>query len=372
MDNHSNTLAKWSWSQHEQSEFGNPLGDHYNPADFAFDTETTSDDEEEDELLRYAIMLSLEDSQASLPSDHIDSGALELRMDLDQIPIDQSDNTAGSRIVPVAESKLTSSFSLLSLPLEIKEQICSLVFAGEEISVSLRRGTHQKFLLDWHEYSTILLVCREINNITMRLIRHTPTTIDLRQYRRATLDANSGTISSLADLLSQNPALTSVCDKLILSQGQYIPSDELQHLIPTLTQVELYNYTSCRRIVREDLSFSGRIFEYAVPRMMMNEAASLLKVLEESLPSYVCANLVFICDTLMCIPEHDDRSTPSTNTAKGKETCIHMGRRRRLLGLQCKKCPKEKGEIHEQAPRFKTAKLVSPPVFPMLRPCLAY
>lgn len=331
---------------------------------YEYDIELSSDDE--DELLHYAIMLSLQDNSEA-ESSKASTNNWHSKNDISSSEALLANSLSGkfSKTPSYEDSIITQSSRLLSLPQELKEMICSYVFLGEDIVVKPGKDAKPKFFITWGKHLSALLVCREINAIAKRYLNSGEVILDLRQFRRTPKGSEHGSTFTLEDFLSGANSLRWACSRLMIRQGQTVFCDNFELLLPSVKHVELYDYKSCREILRESGYYSGRIFEYAVPRMVRPRAAGQLRDLQDSLEPVVCADVIYVCDTLVCIPKHDPGHTytehgsckdvhTATTDEKGAE-----GKGLKVDNAAIEREHEKREDRCNKSSRYKTAKLVS-------------
>lgn len=324
---------------------------------FAEGDEFPSDDD--DDLLQQAIMLSL---QQDFGDDHTSDA---VNFQVWENPPSYELVTRASTSSSNVDATTMQPSRLANLPLELKEAICSYVFVGEIIVFRPEDDEKPRLVMVWGPHLSILLLCREFNAIAMRYLDSSEVVLDLRQSRIR--NKHTGTRSSvymLDDLLQNLPGLRSILTRLLIKQGQHFQCDDLATFLPALTNVELYDYKSCREIIRSEGIQSGAMFEYVVPMKTRSKATAQLRDFQHSLPPSICADLIYVCDTLICIPKYNDEHT-SSDPASPKPA-KPVKEKWKYSFLQGSKAVKEESslkeekrqEVAKQSTQFKTAKMV--------------
>lgn len=199
-------------------------------------------------------------------------------------------------LIRASEAKHAIPASLLSLPQEILEAIFDFLFHGEAITVQAK-GVLSLFVVKWvvlwTDSLSVLLACRRLHAIAKRCIVSADVSLDLR------FQSDFGP-PSLDELLSELPRLRTACTTLVLCQNQDISSLRLD-LLPKLTSVELHDYKICRDHLRWCAHNLGHNFEHLVPFIMHQVARDQLLDLQNKLPPHVFADLVYICDVIVCL-----------------------------------------------------------------------
>lgn len=330
---------------------------HVQPLSDTEADEEASDDEDND-MLQYAIMLSLQNDNESEPMTCLTNGLnSDINTSNDLFEHD-FDSFSHQNIDTMQVSRLTS------LPLELKELICSHVFCGEKIVIKPAKDPKPKLLITWGPHLSILLLSKEFNAIAAQYLGYGEVILDLRQLRvrNITTRANPGSHVDLDNLLSAAVSLRSVCSKIMIRQGQLINCNDIETLLPALTHVELFDYKACREALRERGLSSGRIFEYAMPMITREQASLQLSELQQSLPLSICADLIYVCDTLICIPRHEPKDNDIEHAARsGINNAAKLMKNAFQSSHRPMRIEKSEGEEEEakQNSRYRTAKQVS-------------